>query len=165
MKLYDLSYKKSNGTEIQLSEYTGRPLLIVNTATQCAFTPQFAGLEKLHQEYSDAGLVVIGFPCNQFLQQEPLSNEEMESSCQLNYGVTFPLTQKVKVNGQEAHPIFSFLKSHLGGGLLGSDVKWNFTKFLVDGTGKPYKRYPPTTKPSKISKDIKKLLKKTSARV
>ncbi len=161
MNLYNLSYHKPNGEEVSLSDYTGRPVLIVNTATQCALTPQFTALEELHQEYGEEGLVVLGFPCNQFLNQEPLSNDEMESSCQINYGVTFQLTQKVKVNGKDEHPVFSFLKKHLGGGLLGSDIKWNFTKFLIDGNGKPHKRYAPTTKPTKIRKDIIKLLKKS----
>lgn len=159
MSLYDLSFHKPNGEEVQLSEYSGKPLLIVNTATQCAFTPQFKGLEKLHQEFSDDGLVVLGFPCNQFLNQEPLSNDEMESTCQVNYGVTFQLSEKVNVNGKNEHPLFTFLKKKLGGGLLGNDVKWNFTKFLVDSDGKPYKRYLPSTKPSRIRKDIQKLLK------
>ena len=120
--------------------------------------PQFDGLEKLHQEYKDKGLVVIGFPCNQFQNQEPETNNTMEESCRINHGVTFQLTEKIDVNGKHTHPIFKYLKDELGG-LFGKKIKWNFTKFLITAEGKPYKRFAPTTKPSKIEKDIKLLLK------
>lgn len=161
MSIYDFTYKTPAGKEISMEEYRDRPILIINTATKCALTPQFEGLEDLHQEYKDEGLVVLGFPCNQFLNQEPISNDEMEATCKINFGVTFPLSEKVKVNGPDAHPLFVYLKEHLGGGLLGSDIKWNFTKFLIDTEGQPYKRYSPTTNPAKIEKGIKKVLKQS----
>ena len=154
---YDLKVNKPDGQEISFSEFKGKIVLIVNTATQCALTPQFSGLEKLYQTYRDSGLVVIGFPCNQFLNQEPLTNHEMVKSCEINHGVTFQLTEKVYVNGEKTHPVFQYLKNELGG-FLGSAIKWNFTKFLIDRDGKPYKRYAPTTKPKEIEDDIKKLL-------
>ena len=159
MSIYTYSVKKPNGSIINLSDFEGKVILIVNTATKCGLVPQFAGLEKLHQQYKDKGLVVLGFPCNQFQNQEPETNDTMEQSCQINFGVTFQLTEKIDVNGSNTHPIFKYLKNELSG-FLGSKIKWNFTKFLIDTTGKPYKRYAPTTKPSKIEKDIEKLLNK-----
>ncbi len=131
--------------------------MIVNTATKCGLAPQFEGLEALHQKYKDQGLVVLGFPCDQFLGQEPETNETIEQACQLNHGVTFQLTAKCDVNGDNTHPVFKYLKKELGG-LLGSSIKWNFTKFLVDKNGKPYKRYAPIDKPEMIEKDIQKIL-------
>jgi glutathione peroxidase len=157
MNFYDLKANKPNGQEVAMSDFKGKVVLVVNTATQCGLTPQFAGLEELHKAYKDQGLVVLGFPCNQFGSQEPLSNEEMEATCEINHGVTFQLMQKVDVNGKEASPVFKYLKKELPT-LLGKSIKWNFAKFLIDANGKPFRRYAPTTKPHKLEKDIKKLL-------
>jgi len=158
MTFYDLSAKKPNGDIINMSDFKGKPILIINTATKCGLAPQFDGLEKLHQTYKDKGLVVIGFPCNQFQGQEPETNNSMTEACRINHGVTFQLTEKIDVNGTSTDPVFKYLKDELGG-FLGKKIKWNFTKFLVTADGKPYKRYAPTTKPSKIEKDIIKLIK------
>ena len=141
-----------------MSQYKGKTILIVNTATKCGLAPQFDGLEKLHKKYSKNGLVVIGFPCDQFLNQEPETNESMEQACKINFGVTFQLTEKINVNGPNTHPVFVYLKKHLGG-LFGSKIKWNFTKFLISPNGKPVRRYAPTVKPAAIEYDIKKLLR------
>ncbi|AEV31464.1 glutathione peroxidase [Owenweeksia hongkongensis DSM 17368] len=162
MNFYDLEALTPSGKPIKMSDYKGKVVLIVNTATQCGLTPQFEGLEKLHQQYKGQGLVVLGFPCNQFGGQEPLSNDEMESTCQVNHGVSFQLTEKVDVNGPGTHPVFKYLKSKFWS-ILGRSIKWNFTKFLVGPDGKPYQRYAPTTKPEKLEKDILKLLKTTKA--
>ena len=159
---YELSAKDPTGKVIPMSNYEGKTVLIVNTATRCALAPQFEGLEKLHLKYRDQGLVVLGFPCNQFGFQEPESNKNIEEVCLINHGVSFQLTEKVKVNGGDTHPIFKFLKENLGG-LFTSRIRWNFTKFLVGPDGKPFKRYLPTTSPSQIEKDIKKLLKKSGS--
>jgi glutathione peroxidase len=132
-------------------------LLIVNTATQCGLAPQFEGLEALYQQYRDRGFVVLGFPCNQFSGQEPEPNETMEQTCKVNFGVTFPLFEKIAVNGPETHPLFKFLKSKLGG-LFGNRIKWNFTKFLVSADGKPLKRWGPVTKPAALESYLKKVL-------
>lgn len=140
-----------------MSDYKGKTVLVVNTATQCGLTPQFAGLEALHQKYKDKGLVILGFPCNQFGDQEPESNENMEQVCEVNHGVTFQLTEKVEVNGAGTHPVFNYLKSKLGS-FFGSKIKWNFTKFLVDKNGKPVKRFAPVTKPESMEKEILKYL-------
>ena len=158
MEFYDLEVKNPAGTIIKMSDFKGRTVLIVNTATQCGLTPQFEGLEKLHQDFKEDGLVVIGFPCNQFMGQEPVKDGNMEESCKLNHGVTFQLTQKIDVNGANSHPIFKYLKNELRGGLFGKKIKWNFTKFLIDKEGTPIKRYSPTTKPEKIKPDIEKIL-------
>lgn len=139
-----------------MADYKGKPVLIVNTATQCGLTPQFEGLEKLHQAYKDLGLITLGFPCNQFAGQEPETNENMVQSCLVNHGVTFPLSEKIDVNGPNAHPIFKFLKKEKGGFLF-STIKWNFTKFLIDQKGVVVKRYAPTVKPAAIEADIKNL--------
>lgn len=157
MSFYDLKTKTASGKEIDFNEFKDHPVLIINTATQCGLTPQFSGLEQIHQEFKDKGLKVLGFPCNQFMGQEPLSNDEMENTCQLNHGVTFPLTEKVDVNGKNTDPVFKYLKKEKGG-LLGSKIKWNFTKFLINKDGKVIKRYAPTTKPEAIVPDIKKVL-------
>lgn len=157
MNIYDFKINTPSGKELKMEDLKGKTILVVNTATQCGLTPQFTGLEALHQEYKDKGLVILGFPCNQFGGQEPLKNEQMEESCQINHGVTFQLTEKINVNGDDTHPIFKYLKGELGG-LLGSNIKWNFTKFLIDKNGKPLKRYAPTTVPKKLEKDIKKAL-------
>ncbi len=157
MSFYDLKINTPSGESISMAEYKDKAVLIVNTATQCGFTPQLKGLEKLHQTYGKDGLVVLGFPCNQFANQEPESNDTIEEVCKLNHGVTFQLTEKVDVNGENEHPVFTYLKDNLGG-LFGSKIKWNFTKFLITPNGEPHKRYAPVTKPSKIEKDISKLL-------
>ena len=157
MSFYDLQVKTPNGEDIKMSVYEGKTILIVNTATQCGLTPQLEGLEELHQKYNSKGLVVLGFPCNQFANQEPESNETIEEVCLVNYGVTFQLTEKIEVNGKNAHPIFKYLKDELPG-TLGKSIKWNFAKFLIAPDGKPYKRYAPITKPLSIEKDIQKLI-------
>ena len=156
-KIYDLSIKTPAGEIIKMTSYKGKPVLIVNTATKCGLTPQFDGLEKLHQKYKDQGLVVLGFPCNQFAGQEPETNDTLEQTCRINHGVTFQLTEKVNVNGKNTHPVFEFLKSKKGG-FLGSKIKWNFTKFLINKEGIVIERYAPTTVPSKIESDIIKLI-------
>ncbi len=156
-RIYDFKALTSKGKELDFAQFEGKVLLIVNTASKCGFTPQFAGLEQLNQEYKDRGLVVIGFPCNQFASQDPGSDSEIEGFCQLNYGVTFQIMKKVDVNGSEAHPIFQYLKSQTKG-LLGSSIKWNFTKFLISRDGKTIKRYAPTTKPEKMKNDIEAML-------
>ena len=157
MNFYDLKVNTPQGSELNMSDFKGKTVLIVNTATQCGLTPQFEGLEELHQSYKDKGLVVLGFPCNQFGSQEPLTNDTMTESCQINHGVTFQLTEKVDVNGKETTEVFKFLKKQLGG-FFSSKIKWNFTKFLISPEGKPLKRYSPITKPVKIEKDIVKEL-------
>jgi len=157
MNFYDLKVNTPQGSELNMSDFKGKTVLIVNTATQCGLTPQFEGLEVLHQSYKEKGLVVLGFPCNQFKSQEPETNDTMVEACQINHGVTFQLTEKVDVNGKGTTEIFKYLKSNLGG-LLGSKIKWNFTKFLISPEGKPLKRFAPITVPSKIEKDIIKAL-------
>lgn len=158
MHFYDLHVRKPNGEQIDFKDLDGKVVLLVNTATKCGLAPQFDGLENLHQRYKDQGLVVLGFPCDQFAGQEPETNDTVEETCKLNFGVTFQLTEKVKVNGPETHPVFRFLKSKLGG-WLGSGIKWNFTKFVVDKNGKPVKRFSPTTTPDKLESLIIQLLK------
>ncbi|WP_369602255.1 glutathione peroxidase [Hahella sp. SMD15-11] len=158
MSIYDIEVTDINGRTYPLKEYEGKVMLIVNTASKCGFTPQFKGLEALYEQYKDQGLVVLGFPCNQFMNQDPGDEKEIAEFCSLNYGVTFPMHKKVDVNGPDAHPLFKYLKKEAPG-LLGSEaIKWNFTKFLVDRNGKVIKRYPPTTKPEELEKDIRKLL-------
>jgi glutathione peroxidase len=155
---YQLSANTPQGQPVPLSVYQGKVVLVVNTATQCGLTPQFEGLEKLYETYKDKGLVILGFPCNQFGGQEPLTNETMEATCKINHGVTFPLLEKIEVNGPNTHPVFKYLKSKLGG-LFGRRIKWNFTKFLIDANGKPVKRFSPVTKPEAIEPYIQSLLK------
>ncbi|MBN2281632.1 MAG: glutathione peroxidase [Candidatus Marinimicrobia bacterium] len=157
MNFHDLKFKTPQGKEIKMSEYQGKAILIVNTATQCGLAPQFDGLEKLHQNYKDKGLVVLGFPCDQFAGQEPETNDTVEQTCKINFGVTFQLSEKIDVNGANTHPLFVYLKQNLKG-IFGSKIKWNFTKFLITPEGRPFKRYAPTVKPEKIEKDIQKLL-------
>ena len=154
---YDLKAKTPSGDEINMADFKGKPVLIINTATKCGLTPQFEGLEKLHQTYKDQGLVTLGFPCNQFAGQEPETNESIVEACLVNHGVTFQLTEKVDVNGKNTHPVFEYLKKEQGG-FLGSKIKWNFTKFLVNKEGEVIERYAPTTSPEKIEADIKKQL-------
>lgn len=159
-EFYNLSATSLQGKEVNMEDFKGKVVLVVNTASHCGFTPQYEGLENLYKKYKDEGLVILGFPCNQFGNQEPGGKEEIEQGCLINYGVSFPMMEKVDVNGNNAHPVFQYLKSELGG-LLGSRVKWNFTKFLIDASGKPVKRYAPITKPEKITPDIERLLQKT----
>lgn len=155
---YDLSAKTMQGKEISMEEFKGKVVLIVNTASKCGFTPQFTELEGLYEKFKDKNFVILGFPCNQFLSQDPKSNEEINSFCKLNYGVTFPMFEKIEVNGANTHPIYKFLKENKKGA-LGSKIKWNFTKFLIDSEGNVIERYAPMTKPSSIEGDIEKLLK------
>jgi len=154
---YDFSIHTPKGELVEMSSYKGKVVLVVNTATKCGLAPQFDGLEQLHEKYKDIGLVVLGFPCDQFLNQEPETNETVVEACRINHGVTFQLFEKIDVNGKNTHPIYTYLKSELGG-FPGSRIKWNFTKFLINKEGKPVKRYSPTTVPDKIEGDILKLL-------
>lgn len=155
--IFDLSFTDNRGQEVPLSQWRGQPLLIANTASKCGFTPQYQGLQVLHETYGPAGLVVLGFPCDQFGHQEPGDDADIESFCQINYGVSFPLSTKIEVNGRNTHPVFSFLKSRAGG-RLGSAIKWNFTKFLVSPDGQTVTRYSPQTDPESLSGDIDRLL-------
>jgi glutathione peroxidase len=155
--LSDFTANTLAGQEQPLSEYAGKVALVVNTASQCGFTPQLEGLEKLHESYEDQGLVVLGFPCNQFGGQEPGDAEEIGAFCEKNYGVTFPMFEKVDVNGDDAHPLYQWLRSEKSG-MLGDTIKWNFTKFLVAKDGTVLRRYGSTTKPEKIASDIEKAL-------
>lgn len=159
MSFYDYSAKLNSGTEKKLKDYKGKVLLVVNTASQCGFTPQYKGLQELYGKYKGQGFEVLAFPCDQFGHQEPGSDAEIKSFCEVNYGVDFPLFSKIEVNGENAHPVYKFLKSEKGG-LLGDAIKWNFTKFLVDKEGKVVERYAPTTPPDRISGDIERELAK-----
>lgn len=154
---YDFSIHTPKGEKVEMSHYQGKVVLVVNTATKCGLAPQFDGLEQLHQKYKDRGVVVLGFPCDQFLNQEPETNETVVEACRINHGVTFPLFEKIDVNGKNTHPLYQYLKAELPG-FLGGKIKWNFTKFLIDKNGKPVKRYSPTTVPEKIEADILKLM-------
>ena len=155
---YDFSAPLLDGRTLSLAEFKGRVLLIVNTASQCGFTPQYAGLEELFREYKDRGLEVLGFPCNQFGAQEPGSAEEIGAFCEKNYGVSFPVFAKIDVNGDHAHPLYRFLKGEKGG-IFGTEaIKWNFTKFLVDRDGKVVERYGPSTEPKALADAIEELL-------
>ncbi|MBC5646965.1 glutathione peroxidase [Christensenella tenuis] len=181
MNVYDFDVKKMNGETQKIRDYEGNVLLIVNTASKCGFTPQFEGLEKLYQTYGEKGLAIIGFPCNQFAGQDPGTNEEIKEFCSLNYGVTFPMMAKIDVNGKDAEPLYEYLKSQKGfagfdmehpiAGKLDeilraenknydetSDIKWNFTKFLIDRKGTVVERFEPTATPDKIAPAIEKLL-------
>ncbi|MGV9827660.1 MULTISPECIES: glutathione peroxidase [unclassified Gordonia (in: high G+C Gram-positive bacteria)] len=154
---YDFTATDIDGNPVDLSVYKGQPLLIVNTASKCGFTPQYTGLEELSRTYKDSGLVVLGFPCDQFAHQEPGDEEEIKNFCSLNYDVTFPMFAKVDVNGDDAHPLFRWLREQKSG-VLGNRVKWNFTKFLVDRSGQVVDRFAPTVKPEKLTDDIEKVL-------
>ena len=155
---YDFSAKTLDGQEQSLSDYQGKAMLVVNTASKCGFTPQYTGLEKLWEKYQDKGLVVLGFPCDQFGHQEPGDADEIRNFCSLNYDVSFPLYEKIEVNGGAAHPLWKWLKKEKPG-LMGMEaIKWNFTKFLVDKKGKVVKRYAPTDTPEKIEKDLSLVL-------
>ncbi|MBQ9475882.1 MAG: glutathione peroxidase [Bacteroidales bacterium] len=178
-KIYDFKTLGNKGTEVDFSQYEGKVLMIVNTASKCGFTPQYDGLEALYQKYKDQGFVIVGFPCDQFAGQEPGSNEQIEEFCRLNHGVTFPLMAKTEVNGANAEPIFEYLKSQAPEeeykGIKAkathamlkklsksvekdSDILWNFTKFLISRDGSQIKRYAPTTEPKDIEKDINSML-------
>ena len=180
LSVYSFQTKLSNGEEISLDTYKGEVMLIVNTASKCGFTPQYEGLEKLYETYKENGFTILGFPCNQFGGQEPGSNEEISSFCSLNYDVTFPIFQKIDVNGQNAHPLYQYLREQapedsdldkvgalykllrdkMPDLLEGSNIRWNFTKFLIDQNGNVVKRFAPTTKPEDIAGDIEKLVGK-----
>jgi glutathione peroxidase len=156
--IYDFEARQINGQDIALSQFKGKVMLIVNTASQCGFTPQFGGLEELHKAYTGKGLVVLGFPCNQFGAQDPGADGEIAEFCQLNYGVSFPMMGKIDVNGPAAHPLYKWLSSEAPG-LLGSKaIKWNFTKFLVGKDGQVIRRYAPTDKPADLAKDVEAAL-------
>jgi len=160
MNIYDIEVKTIDGETIKLEKYKNKVMLIVNVASKCGFTYQYEGLEKLHEEYADKGLAVLGFPCNQFLSQEPGTEEEIQEFCSLTYGVKFDMFSKIDVNGDDAHPLYEFLKAN-SDGLMNSDfIKWNFTKFLVDKEGNVFNRYAPSTKPEDIESDIQELLEK-----
>ncbi|WP_312605975.1 glutathione peroxidase [Kosakonia cowanii] len=142
-----------SGEPVPMTDYAGKVVLVVNTASHCGFTPQYAGLEMLYQKYAAKGLVVLGFPCNQFGKQEPGSADDIAQTCHINYGVSFPMFEKIEVNGAAAHPLFRYLKKALPG-VLGERIKWNFTKFLIGRDGKPIKRFAPFTKPEKMEASI-----------
>ena len=155
--VYDFSAKSLSGDEVPLKRFTGKVLLIVNTASKCGFTPQYQGLEALHREFSPRGFSVLGFPCNQFGSQEPGDAKQIADFCESRYDVTFPMFAKIDVNGFDAHPLFDYLKKQKSG-LLGSSIKWNFTKFLVDRAGQVTARHAPTARPESLKKDIEALL-------
>jgi len=155
--VFGLKAADNKGKEIPLAEYAGNVLIVVNTASKCGFTPQYKGLEKLYKKYREDGLVILGFPCDQFAHQEPGNDAEIASFCEINYGVTFPLMSKIQVNGKDTHPVFELLKKQAPG-TLGKSVKWNFTKFLVSRDGKSVKRFSPDTAPEKMEADIRKAL-------
>lgn len=157
-QIYSYTAKEINGQELKLEAFKDKVLLVVNTASACGFTPQYAGLEALYRQYQQQGLVVLGFPCNQFGNQEPADNASIATFCATNYGVSFPMFQKIDVNGQQAHPLFQYLKRSKTGLLGFSDIKWNFTKFLINRNGDVVKRYAPTSTPLSLSADIEKLL-------
>src|SRR5699024_1376551 len=157
MSVHEFSAKTINGEEKEPADYRGKALLIVNTASECGFTPQFEGLQKLYDEYNEKGLEILGFPCNQFGGQDPGSDEEISEFCSMNYGVTFPMFSKVDVKGDQAHPLFRYLTEETKG-ILVDQIKWNFTKFLVDPDGNVVNRFSPQTKPENITKDIEKVL-------
>ena len=157
-QLKDIEVERLAGGKTTMDEYAGKVLLIVNTASQCGFTPHYAGLEQLYEKYRDRGLVVLGFPCNQFGAQEPGDAAEIAAFCETNYGVSFPMFAKIEVNGDNAHPLYAWLKGHAKGVLGTEAIKWNFTKFLVDRSGTQVERYAPMTPPEAIADDIEALL-------
>lgn len=156
-QIYTFSIKSLQGEDIDLSSYKDNVILVVNTASECGFTPQYEGLQKLHEQYSNQGLVIIGVPCNQFGKQEPGDAKVISEGCLVNYGVDFLITEKVDVNGPNSHPLFAYLRNALPG-LFGNKIKWNFTKFLIGRDGKPLYRFAPITKPEKLEKYIKQAL-------
>ena len=155
--IYDFTVKDINGNDFDMSSLKNKVVLIVNTASKCGFTPQFEGLEKLYKKYKDKDFVIIGFPCNQFGGQDPKDNSEIASFCELNYGVTFPMMAKIKVNGDEEHPLYTYLKSQKSG-VISPRIKWNFTKFLISRDGEVVERFAPKIKPEELVGDIEKLL-------
>jgi glutathione peroxidase len=155
---YQFTARSLQGKEISMETYKGKVVLVVNTASKCGLTPQYEGLENLYEKYKDQGLVILGFPCNQFGKQEPGTEKEISEGCLINYGVSFPMFSKIEVNGENAHPIYKYLKNRLPG-VFGKNIKWNFAKFLIDRNGKPVKRFSPTTIPEKLVKDIEKYSK------
>ena len=157
MKFYNFTARDIYGEEVSMDSYRGKVVLVVNTASKCGLTPQFEDLENLYKEFKEKGLEILGFPCNQFGNQDPGTNEEVNEFCQLNYGVTFTMFEKIDVNGNNAHPLFDYLTNETKG-LLGKKIKWNFTKFLIDRQGNVIKRYAPTTVPLDLKDDIAKLL-------
>lgn len=158
MDVFDFNAISLDGQAVDMEQYRGKVLLFVNTASACGFTPQYAGLEELQRHYGDRGLVVLGFPCNQFGHQEPGTEAEIGAFCEKNYGVTFPMFAKIDVNGDDAHPLFRFLKGEAPGVLGTESIKWNFTKFLVNKDGAVFKRYAPQTTPEEMGRDIEILL-------
>ena len=158
MNFYDFSAKKISGKEISMNEFKGKIILVVNTASKCGLTPQFKELEEIYKEYKEKGVEILGFPCNQFAKQDSGNNKEINEFCQLNYGVSFNMFEKIDVNGKDTHPIYQYLKNETKG-VLSKEIKWNFTKFLIDTEGNVIKRYAPITSPLKIKDDIEKLLK------
>ena len=157
MNIYDFKVKDASGHDVSMGEYQGKVLLIVNSATHCGFTPQYEGLQNLYEKYHEEGLEILDFPCNQFMHQSPLSQKEIQNFCELKYHTTFPIFKKIDVNGPNAEPLYKYLKSQKRG-LLNSNIKWNFTKFLVDRDGKVVERFAPITTPDKIEESIKELL-------
>jgi glutathione peroxidase len=155
--IYNITIQDAMGQAVSFEQYKGKVVLVVNVASKCGFTPQYEGLEQLYKTYHDRGFVILGFPSNQFASQEPGSNEEIQQFCKLTYDVTFPVMAKIDVNGDEEHPLFTYLKQAQSG-LLGSKIKWNFTKFLIDREGNVVKRYAPTVVPEKLNKDIERYL-------
>lgn len=158
MTIYEFEVNKINGETISLEEYKGKVMIIVNTASKCGFSPQYDDLQSLYVQYKEDGVVVLGFPCNQFLNQEPGDDLEIDSYCKLNHGVTFPMFAKVNVKGKEAHPLFSYLTENAPGVMGSKSIKWNFTKFLIDRNGNIVSRFAPKTKPLEMEEDIKKLI-------
>jgi len=158
MSIYDFKATDITGQERELSEFEGKPLLIVNTASKCGLTPQFEGLEALYKQYKDQGFAILGFPCNQFAEQDKGSDSEIAGFCMKNYGVSFPMFSKIDVNGDNAHPLYRYLKDQAPGFLGSKKIKWNFTKFLINKDGKVVKRFAPTTKPQAIEKHVKALV-------
>ncbi len=156
--VYDYKAKSLDGREVPLSDYRGKVMLIVNTASKCGFTPQYAGLEELYEEYQGKGLTILGFPCDQFGHQEPGSSEQISTFCERNYGVSFPMFEKIEVNGANAHPLYRYLKDEKPGLLGTRGIKWNFTKFLIDRAGKVVDRFAPTDTPKSIRPAIERLL-------
>lgn len=156
---YDFNAKTITGEEVSMSAYKGKVILVVNVASKCGFTPQYEGLENLYQDYQSQGLEILGFPCNQFGKQEPGTPAEIQNFCKVNFGVTFPLFEKIDVNGEHTHPLYVYLKKQAPGFLSTEAIKWNFTKFLIDRKGNVITRYGSSTKPEELKKDIEKLLK------
>lgn len=156
--IYGFSATLPSKKEVSLEEYKGKVILVVNTASKCGLTPQYEGLEALYKKYKDQGLVILGFPCDQFANQELSNDDDIQSFCKVNYGVTFPVFSKIDVNGSNAHPIFKYLKNELPGILGIQAIKWNFTKFLIDKKGNPVKRFAPNTTPESFEKEISALL-------